>query len=305
MEKKIYTVAVLAYNRGKTAVKSINSIARDPYVASICAFDDGSTEENKLLLRSCAEKYENVTLVENAKNSGYCNNLIKALRYLSQAKTKYVFLCESDMLLAEGWGWMAYNSFRRSPESVAFSPMLHRDQLTPNRSARFRKRCLEGVYKTLANGSKEQIKKPFQSCYAVYPDAQPIVALGRQNLRYVSNSVGTLIFRKLFINKIIGDVEQLREYSGQEDAWLSWACFAYNNYNPKSLMVLDPGIALTFGGEGLHGPMICNNLRWTGSWWWRYRGTSALIYMYYFIRYKLTYRNIRHFIAILLSKIGK
>ena len=42
MEKKIYTVAVLAYNRGNTAVKSINSIARDPYVASVCVFDDGS-----------------------------------------------------------------------------------------------------------------------------------------------------------------------------------------------------------------------------------------------------------------------
>jgi len=303
--KKVYTVAVLTYNRGFTAVKSINSVAHDPHVASVCIFDDGSTEENKALLRGCAEEYENVTLVENAKNSGYCNNLMKALRYLSQAKTEYVFLCESDMLLAEGWGGMAYNSFCHSPESVALSAMLHCDQLTPNRSARFRKRCLEGVYRTLADGSKEQIKKPFPSCYTLYPDAQPIVHLGRQNLRYVSNSVGTLIFRKVFIDKIISDVEQLRGYPEQEDAWLAWAYFAYNDFNPKSLMVLDPGIALTFGTDGLHGPMILSNLRWIGSWLWRYCWTSALTRRYYSIRYKFTYQNIRRSKGSVLSRIRR
>lgn len=296
MEKKVYTVAVLTYNRGNTAVKSINSIALDPCVASVCVFDDGSTEDNIALLRNCSESHECVKIIENKNNMGYCSNLIKALRYLSQAKTEYVFLCESDMLLAEGWGKMADEAFCHSPESVVLSAMLHRDQLTQNRSARFRKRCLEGVYRTLANGSKEQIEKPFPSSYTLYPDAQPIVELGRQNLRYVSNSIGTLIFRTAFMKKILHDLEQIHEYPEQEDAWLSWACFAYNDFCPKSLMVLDPGIALTFGKIGLHGAMILCNLRWIGSWWWRYCWTSALTRRYCFIRYKFTYQNIKSYI---------
>ena len=76
------------------------------------------------------------------------------------------------------------------------------------------------------------------------------------------------------MNKYQGSVSYLGQ--GQQDAWLCWACYEYNNYNPKSLAVLDPGLALTFGEPGLHGDMRLNNLRWIGSFWWRFTYTSFL-----------------------------
>ena len=39
-------------------------------------------------------------------------------------------------------------------------------------------------------------------------------------------------------------------------------------------MVLDPGIALTFGDTGLHGAMILQNQRWIGNFFWRYNWSA-------------------------------
>lgn len=280
-----FTAATLTYNRIGTALKSIETVASDPLVSSVSVFDDGSEEKNLERLHQCFDSNNRVTIFENKKNKGYCSNLIKALHFLTQADTEYAFLCESDMLLAQNWGRMAAEAFYHSTKSVALGAMLHRNQLTRNRSAEFKRRCIEGEMQTLANGEKEWVKKPFGSCYISFPDQQTSIPLGRQKVRYVSNSVGTLIFRTAFLKKLIPFFEQLREYPEQEDAWLSWACFAYNDFNPKSLMALDPGLAFTFGDEGLHGLMILNNHRWIGSFWWRYRWSSTIIHYILRIKY--------------------
>lgn len=294
--EKLYTVAFLTYNRGRDAVKSISSVACDPYVNSVRVFDDGSSEDDLKLIQNCVQQYSNVALVESPRNLGYCENLLKALDYLSKADTEYAFLCESDMLLAKGWGKMALDGFLRSPESVILSPMLHRDQLISNRSAHFRERCIKGDYKLLPNGKKCWIKKPFGSSYDIFPDAQHVISLKHQKIRYVSNSIGTLIFRTFFLKEIVRYKEQIREYPQQEDAWLSWACFAYNNFNPKSMMVLDPGLALTFGDKGLHGLMILSNLRWIGSLWWRYNWAATLIRSFYALKYRFSISNLVRFL---------
>lgn len=288
---KNITVAMLTYNRGRTAAKSITSVARDNNVKHIRIFDDASTENDIKLINNCLTLFSNSTLIKNKKNTGYCTNLIKALTYLSNADTEFSFLCESDMLMSDDWGRDVINAFHCSQNSVALSAMLHREQLKQNRSERFRKRCIIGDMDS--NGGSNTDIKPFGSCYTEYPDKQTPVKLGVQKLRYVSNSVGTIVFRTEFLKKLIQDINKIKEYPVQEDAWLSWACFSYNDFNPKSLMVLDPGVALTIGEKGLHGHMVINNLRWVGAWWWRYRWSSELMHIYYVIRFRLTYCNVK------------
>jgi glycosyltransferase involved in cell wall biosynthesis len=272
-EKDIIAVAMLTYNRAKGAVTSIRSVCDDPLVSKVWVLDDGSDKENWRILKEFCEGQPKVKLIRNKKNLGYAANLIKALNLLREEKNDYVFLCESDMLLAKGWGSVVINTFRLSPETIGIAPMLHTDQLAPNRSEYFIERCLKGIYIKQKDGSLKQVKKPFGSCFTELPDRQKPLTAGRFKIRYVSNSIGTLIFRKEFFKKL--PFNDIREYPVEEDGWLSWACFEYNNYNPKSLAVLDPGLAFTYG-EGLHGAMILTNQRWIGSFWWRYSTTSFI-----------------------------
>lgn len=310
IENNQITVAMLTYNRVKIAITSLKNIVVDPCVKKVWVLDDGSDSYNFLILSKFCASNTKIEVLRKGRNMGHDYNFMKSANLLRNCSTDFVMLCESDMLFAKGWGKAAIEAFSLSPKTVCITPMLHRDQFSKNRSKVFRARCIRGVYETNEDGVFVEVKKPFGTCYTEYPDHQRPKRVGKFMLKYVSNSICTMIFRTEFFNKL--PLTEMKHYEGkrcylgigQQDAWLCWACFEYNNYNPKSLAVLDPGIALTFGGEGLHGPMICNNLRWMGSWWWRYRWTSALTRMYYSIRYKLTYRNIRRFFVILLSKIS-
>lgn len=286
LRNQLFTVAVPTYNRSDTAIKAIKSLVNDRFVGEIYVFDDGSSSDHLEKLRALCEDYGNVHLCENIKNLGWAGNIKQALGVLAKAETEYVFLCESDMMLADGWGSIVNDAFCESAESVALSAMLHRNQLRPNRSAEFRKRCLDGggVIKVLSDGT-EILRDPFGSCYVEYPDEQLPVKMHNYKICYTSNSVGTIFFRSIFLKKFIDDIDQMLKYSHQGDAWLSWVCFSYNDFNPKSLMVLDPGIALTFGEDGLNGRMMLNNVRWIGKWWWRYMWSSELIRFWYYFRY--------------------
>ena len=104
-------------------------------------------------------------------------------------------------------------------------------------------------------------------------------------IKFVSNSVGSLIFKKHALNKIYLNVNKLKDHVNDEDAWLSYMCFKANKFNPKSLMVLDPGIALTFGEPGLHGHMFLNNLRWNGNFLWRNKKFAFIIRNYHLLKY--------------------
>ena len=265
------SVAILTYNRSKTAIRSICSVAHnsDKYV-EIFVFDDGSNYEDLKNIKQCIEQLPNVTLFESPQNCGYAKNLVRALSFLAERQSIFSFICESDMLLSPGWASRVRHAFYYSPESVALSGMLHKDQLTSLRSERFRCRCLYGEVIKSSTGQIVEEKQPFGSCYTELPNKQAPIKLPGFKIRYISNTVGTIVFRSSFLDSILDRIEEVYNYKFQEDAWLSWYCFTGNRYSPKSLMVLDPGIALTFGEEGLHGPMQFANLRWSGSIFWRY-----------------------------------
>jgi GT2 family glycosyltransferase len=278
------SVAMLTYNRGKTVAKSIASVAKDPSVSQVWVFDDVSTEgEFKYIKEACDAFPQKITLKQNSVNKGYAHNLIQAIKTLQHSTDPYLFLCESDMLLVDGWGAYIEDVFELLENTVCIAPMLHTDQLIPNRSESFKNRVESGVYETGEDGSVVEIKKPFGKCFDEYPDNQKIQSYGKFKLRFVANSIGTMVFRSKLLMKI--DIEKVIDYPVQEDAWLSWNCFVHHEYHPESIAVLDPGLALTFGDPGLHGNMILMNQKWAGSFLWRYVITSAItkfVYRGYF-----------------------
>jgi len=273
------TATVLTYNRIKTAIKSIQSLVNDPFLSKIIVVDDASSQENLAALKKFCSNIPKIDLISNKENLGYNENLIKALSFLKKESTDLLFLCESDMLLCKGWGEIIQEAFNLSPNTVCITPMLHIDHFIPNKSEKFRKLYLEGVYEDRGREELAGTKKSFGTCYTELPDAQAPIKVGKTKLIYVPNSVGTMVFRNRFFKKL--PLDQIKNYPGHEDAWLSWACFEYNNYHPKSLGALDPGLALTFGKTGLHVFMFLCNERWLGSFWWRFKMTSALTKFFY------------------------
>jgi len=270
----MFTVAFMTWNRAATAVKSLKSILAESLVERIYVFDDCSNEQNWPLLKQCCLSDERIVIKRNEKNCGFNENYYNAMKQLQSVEKGYVFLCESDMLMANGWGKKVLAAFEKNPLSAALAPMLHLDQFTENRSEKFQKRCLHGTEEIQQDGTVWK-KKVIGYCFDEYPDKQDPVFVDGSMIRFVSNCVCTIVFRQGFLQKI--ELEEMNKFPAEQDAWISWACFHNNNRNPKSIMVFDPGLALTFGEEGLHGAMYLNNLRWTGSFWWRYDFTAKLI----------------------------
>jgi len=277
------SVAFLTFNRSKTAIKSIRSVANDPYVKDITIFDDCSQLDEIKLIKEFCKSYKNISIRNNKKNLGYQGNLIQALKYLSQKDTDFVFVCESDMLLSNGWGSAVDKAFKVSNDSVALSVMLHKDQMLNNRSEIFKMRSLTGN-----DPRYPEIKdrKAFgNKCYTDMPNNQSYMKIKRHTIKYVSNSIGSLIFKKGSLKIIYSHTNRLHDYVNDEDAWLSYMCFKVNEYHPKSLMVLDPGIAFTFGEPGLHGHMFLNNLRWDGNFLWRNKTLAFIIRSFHLLRF--------------------
>ncbi len=273
---------VLTHNRIKTAIKSIQSLVIDPFLSKIIVIDDASSPENLAVLKKFCSNIPKIDFISNRENLGYNRNLIQALSYLRRESADLLFLCESDMLLCKGWGEIIEKSFKLSQDTVCITPMLHIDHFMPNKSEKFKKLYLEGFYLDGKKMVSIGAEKPFGSCYAELPDEQVPIRIGKIKLIYVPNSVGTMVFRNKFLKKL--PLDQIRNYPGHEDAWLCWSCFEYNNYHPKSLGALVPGLALTFGQTGLHGCMFLLNERWLGSFWWRFKTTSIFVKFFYRLR---------------------
>jgi glycosyltransferase involved in cell wall biosynthesis len=255
------SVGLLTYNRSKIAIKTIKSLLNDQFLNKIFIFDDGSCKGDFDILSNFCRQHSKITIYQNSSNQGYQSNLKRAIKFMSNLTDEFIFICESDMLLAEGWGRMVIESFDLSEDSIALSVMLHQDQLQKYRSLIFKERCLTG----------HDVRYPFldanafdDTCYIDMPDNNKSITMSHTTIIYVSNGVGSIIFRLYALKKIALFLEDMNNHLNDEDVWLHYACFKVNGYNSKSIMALDPGLALTAGG-GEHGAMHLNNVRWMGS----------------------------------------
>jgi len=275
---KNITVAVLVYNRSNSFIRCIRSLATDDAVQEITVFDDCSASTHFSVIEAACGQYQHVVLRRNLINLGYRQNLLQALYYLSNASTRYTFLCESDMLLARKWGFYMNKVFELSSESVALSPNLTHYQLSRPFSEKLRKDCFESFTQSFLNSNASlSVGDGRKDICNRLPLDCPYLKYKGFRLRYVSCSVGTLAFRTEFLRKIVVCLPELDCFPGLEDAWLSWACQYFNDHLQTSLLSLDPGLALALSEPGLHGSAFTTNLRWHGSILWRHRLIASVL----------------------------
>ena len=276
MDDSRLVVALMTYQRGRTAAKTLTTLASDPHVERILILDDGSDEKEWVHVQKVVDGHGHVIPLRNASNMGFSRNYERAMRELLNSESEFLMLCETDMQFAKGWGKAILDAFDASPSTVAVSPMLQWEQLERQKAERFKKRCLIGNYYLPYDPSLDDLKKPFGSCFETFPDTIPGTRIHHHRIRYVADSICTLAFRKGFLAKL--PLDDMTEHKMEEDNWICWACFQYNDLNPKSIAVLDPGVAFTFGEPGLHGGEghVLRNHRWSGSFWWRYGWTARI-----------------------------
>ena len=259
-------VVVLVYNRLRSTIRSIDCILSDDNLKKLYILDDGSTLDNYKILQ---EKYldnEKIEFLRNHKNMGYSYNLEKGLLILSKSKADLVFLCESDMLLDKSWGQKVIKGFNVSPDTVCITPMLQASHFNKKHEKRHWDLCAKYFGK---------------SSPASLPSYQKLQLIDKDfSLKYVSSSIGTMIFKRDFFTKI--SYQECRNHKKMEDGWLSWQCFHENNFLPTSLGALDPGVAFTMATPGVSGQYpILRNKRWNGSFFWRSKIISSITRFFY------------------------
>lgn len=255
----MFSIIVPVFNRLKIIKKAIPSLIVEE-MDNLDILDDGSEQDIANFLDSLADNDSRVK-IHHLKHIGWPKIYYKCLELLETKETKYIFMCESDMRLAKGWAEWIDKAFMLSPETVCISPHYHYNNSRGRRRCEeFRVRCLTGKYGPPG-------AKGFGSAYKKFPSGEkPILIANNIMLKYVSSIVCTYIMKKEHFQKI--DLEKIKQYPYQEDAWISWWCFKSNNWNSKSLACPGRSFALDGSGGGLHGNLP-RAVNWVGenSFW--------------------------------------
>ena len=293
-------VGLLTYNRPELAIKTIKSLLVDNrQLSRIFVFDDGSDIANIQRISDFCSNHSIITIIGNRINQGYQKNLQRAMKYLSRVEEKLVFICESDMLLSRNWADLAIRAFELSSDSVALSVMLHRDQLEKFRSLIFKERCLTGYDARYPHLKQDKFG---DECYVDMPDSNKNIKMLNTKIIYVSNGVGSIILKTKTLKNICLYLDDMSLHPMNEDAWMHYMCFKVNNYKSRSIMALDPGLALTHGG-GMHGAMHLNNVRWMGNILWRNTISAATMVFVMRVVYYLFHFN--YFLQYIVKKFKK
>ena len=96
VDKKLVTVITAVYNKEKYLQEWAESLSRQTFLdkTEILVIDDGSTDDSVKLIKKFTKKYKlPIKLVQNEKNLGQLNSLLKTFRTL---ETKYWTILDAD-----------------------------------------------------------------------------------------------------------------------------------------------------------------------------------------------------------------
>lgn len=117
MHSSLVSVIMSVYNTNNDfLVKSIESILNQTYRnIEFLIFDDCTSDENKKVLKTFAEKDKRVILYINDKNQGLTANLIYAVQ---QARGKYICRQDADDISLKGRIEQEYRFLEKNPDVV-------------------------------------------------------------------------------------------------------------------------------------------------------------------------------------------
>ena len=97
-EKPLISVIILNYNAGDLLINCVNSVFKTNYKNyEVIVIDNVSTDNSH---RKCKERFENIQLIENLENFGYCEGNNIGIR---KAKGEFVVILNPDTIVDPNW----------------------------------------------------------------------------------------------------------------------------------------------------------------------------------------------------------
>jgi GT2 family glycosyltransferase len=114
-------VNVLAWNGDAWLGPCLDSVLADPYPHRTVVVDNGSTDGSRALV---AQRYPQVTLIENPRNEGFAGGHNVGIRAALRAGADYVVLLNQDIVAQPGWLGRLVDAGQRHPEIGVFAPLV-------------------------------------------------------------------------------------------------------------------------------------------------------------------------------------
>ena len=113
MSQPLVSIIILNYNAGQLILDCLESITKTNYDnLEVIVVDNASIDESH---RKCKEKFENIRLIENEKNLGYCegNNV-----GIQNAKGEFVVILNPDTIVDPDWLTELIRAYNRYGEAL-------------------------------------------------------------------------------------------------------------------------------------------------------------------------------------------
>ena len=113
MSQPLVSIIILNYNAGQLILDCLESITKTNYDnLEVIVVDNASIDESH---RKCKEKFENIRLIENEKNLGYCegNNV-----GIQNAKGEFVVILNPDTTVDPDWLTELIRAYNRYGEAL-------------------------------------------------------------------------------------------------------------------------------------------------------------------------------------------
>ena len=113
ISQPLVSIIILNYNAGQLILDCLESITKTNYDnLEVIVVDNASIDESH---RKCKEKFENIRLIENEKNLGYCegNNV-----GIQNAKGEFVVILNPDTIVDPDWLTELIHAYNRYGEAL-------------------------------------------------------------------------------------------------------------------------------------------------------------------------------------------
>ena len=112
-DQPLVSIIIVNYNAGELLLNCIKSILDSDYKnLEIIIVDNISTDNSH---KKCKEKFQQIKLIENSKNLGYCDGNNVGIK---NAKGEYIVIMNPDTIVKSNWLNELFNAYKQFGEGI-------------------------------------------------------------------------------------------------------------------------------------------------------------------------------------------
>ena len=112
-DQPLVSIIIVNYNAGELLLNCIKSILNSDYQnLEIILIDNVSTDNSHKI---CKEKFQQITLIENSKNLGYCDGNNVGIK---NAKGEYIVIINPDTIVQSNWLNELFSAYKQFGEGI-------------------------------------------------------------------------------------------------------------------------------------------------------------------------------------------